>query len=354
MRSTAHWPHPQEVPLARRSVLLFLWAWFRPQRLIFLSCNLRFCRFYGETVGAQEASLAAFCTLLKPFALGTLRRESCELQTCRIVVKQWGKKAARCHACSCICLQKVSSKKGDVRCLHVSTYVKHLLKSSLRLKHSLFYQHVAQHELLISIHSQIGNDNEELCLEVVFEVHVRCVHKFLQLPQLYQLGSFSRWRPYLWCGRHRSLGAQSTLLCCFSGIMWQQSLLDQMNGWCLHFSQTLQRELRLGSITIMMGEWQFCLLLQYQRDWWQFCFPDHCVFPDHHAVWTASKVEPKLDFRRRTKSGKVAWSGIHGAWTITEQARFADILNFPVARTVSWHDGFCRKPAPGRRSMSST
>ena len=59
------------------------------------------------------------------------------------------------------------------------------------------------------------------------------------------------------------LGTPIILPCFFIGIIWE--LLDQMNGWCLDFSQTLRRELRLGSITIMMGEWQFCLPLQYVR-----------------------------------------------------------------------------------------
>ena len=82
-------------------------------------------------------------------------------------------------------------------------------------------------------------------------------------PRWYLKVSFSRWRPYLSCGRHRSLVTPIILPYCFIGIIWE--LLDQMNGWCLDFSQMLRRELRLGSITIMMGEWQFCLPLQYQH-----------------------------------------------------------------------------------------
>ena len=53
-------------------------------------------------------------------------------------------------------------------------------------------------------------------------------------------------------------------------------------------------------------------------------FVCHCVIPD--AVSNATKVEAKLEFRRRTKSGMVAWNGVHGQWSITEQARFADFL----------------------------
>lgn len=54
----------------------------------------------------------------------------------------------------------------------------------------------------------------------------------------------------------------------------------------------------------------------------------HCVIPD--AVSNATKLEPVLEFRRRTKSGRIAWSGIHGKWSITEQARFADFLWFDL------------------------
>lgn len=50
------------------------------------------------------------------------------------------------------------------------------------------------------------------------------------------------------------------------------------------------------------------------------------IVKDHNAVSTATKVEPKLEFRRRTKSGNIAWSGIHGGWAITEHARFADFF----------------------------
>ena len=69
------------------------------------------------------------------------------------------------------------------------------------------------------------------------------------------------WRPYLSCGRHRSLVTPIILPCCFIGIIWE--LLDQMNGWCLDFSQMLRRELRLGSITIdvrchQMSEVMWC------------------------------------------------------------------------------------------------